>query len=100
MKRINKSILLAMAVVIPMSTCDTDEFRDLNIDPNALSEINMNYLFTAAELSAGGNKYYQWTNIEYCAYWMQHLAWFRPGDKYFMCYRTAAALYGWLLMPA
>jgi len=69
--------------------------HDLNINPQALNEINMNFLFSSAQLGAasggaeGDNRYIDWrTNIGYCAYWMQHLAnagtgGLGAGDKYF-----------------
>lgn len=67
----------------------------MNIHPQALNTVNMNFLFTAAQLGAasggseGDNRYIDWrTNIGYCSYWMQHLAnsgqgGLASGDKYF-----------------
>jgi hypothetical protein len=95
MKILNKIILCGLAIVSPLAGCDTEELHDLNINPQALNEVNMNYLFTAAQLgsasggSEGDNRYIDWrTNIGYCAYWMQHLAaagsgGLVAGDKYF-----------------
>jgi len=94
-KYISKIILLACGVMIPFAGCDTDTLHDLNINPQALSQVNMNFLFSAAQLGAasggseGDNRYIDWrTNIGYCAYWMQHLAnagtgGLGAGDKYF-----------------
>ncbi|MEQ8686939.1 MAG: SusD/RagB family nutrient-binding outer membrane lipoprotein [Imperialibacter sp.] len=77
------------------TACDTDELHELNLNPQALNEVNMNYLFTAAQLgaasggSAGDNRYIDWrTNIGYCSYWIQQLAnngsgGLSAGDKYF-----------------
>src|SRR5688572_26431054 len=93
-KYISKIILLACGVMIPFAGCDTDTLHDLNINPQALSQVNMNFLFSAAQLGAasggseGDNRYIDWrTNIGYCAYWMQHLAnagtgGLGAGDKY------------------
>lgn len=95
MKMLNKIIFCALAIASPMAGCDTEELHDLNIDPQALSTVNMNYLFTAAQLGAasggseGDNRYIDWrTNIGYCSYWMQHLAnagagGLASGDKYY-----------------
>ena len=57
MKVINKIILLAAALIIPMAACDTDELHDRNINPQALNEVPMEFLFTAAQLgsAAGGS---------------------------------------------
>jgi hypothetical protein len=50
--------------------CDTDTLHELNINPQAVSEIDMNYLFAGASLSiasngfSGDNRYIDWrTNI-------------------------------------
>ncbi|HEX6891428.1 MAG TPA: SusD/RagB family nutrient-binding outer membrane lipoprotein [Chryseolinea sp.] len=95
MKYISKIILLACGLTIPFASCDTDTLHDLNINPQALNQVNMNFLFSAAQLGAasggseGDNRYIDWrTNIGYCAYWMQHLAnsgtgGLGAGDKYF-----------------
>ncbi len=95
MKNLSKIILLACGLAIPFASCDTDTLHDLNVNPQALNEVNMNFLFSAAQLSAasggaeGDNRYIDWrTNIGYCAYWMQHLAnagtgGLGAGDKYF-----------------
>jgi len=88
-------MLLFSAMVIPFAGCDTDTLHDLNVNPQSLNQINMNFLFSAAQLGAasggaeGDNRYIDWrTNIGYCAYWMQHLAnagtgGLGAGDKYF-----------------
>lgn len=92
-KYINRVILCALAVVTPLAGCDTDELRELNINPQALNTIDVNYLFTAAELgaasagSSGDNRYIDWrTNIGLCAYAIQQLSnvsgGIAPGDKY------------------
>ncbi len=94
MKVINKIILLTLALGMPMAACDTDELHDRNINPQALNEVPMEFLFTAAQLgsaaggSAGDNRYIDWrTNIGFCAYAIQQLSTasggISPGDKYF-----------------
>lgn len=87
-----KKVILIAAVGVGVGTgCNTDELKDLNINPQALNTIDMNFLFTSAELGAasggsrGDNRYIDWrTNIRMCAYAMQHLAatGAEPGDKY------------------
>jgi hypothetical protein len=95
MKYINKLFLSVLALFAPLAACDTDELQDMNINPQALNEVNMNFFFTAAELSSasggfsGDNRYIDWrTNIGYTAYFMQHLSTTglglnQAGDKYF-----------------
>src|SRR5262245_8218432 len=89
----NKFILLTIAVMIPLAGCDTDELHDRNVNPQALLEVPMEFLFTAAQLgsaaggSAGDNRYIDWrTNIGFCGYAIQQLATatggIAPGDKY------------------
>jgi len=72
--------------------CDTNEFHNLNINPQAVNQIDLNFLFSAAELgiasngSSGNNMAVDGsTNIEFCAHAIQHLATVDPnnfGDKY------------------
>jgi hypothetical protein len=61
--------------------CNTDELKGLNVNPQALDQIDPNFLFTSAELgaasggTAGDNRYIDWrTNINFAAYAIQHLA--------------------------
>lgn len=93
MKSINKIILSWILVIVLVTGCNTDELKDLNINPQAVSKINLNFMFTAAQLgaasggSAGDNRYIDWrTNIGMCAFAIQHLAnaggGIAPGDKY------------------
>lgn len=95
MKYTYKAIIgLALGGTLMFSACDTDELHDLNINSQAVNEIDMNFLFTSALLSlcdggsAGDNRYVNWrTNIGYTGYWMQHLSTtgtggLDGGDKY------------------
>jgi hypothetical protein len=93
MKIINKFLLFGLAVCVSFTACDTEELHDLNINPQAVNEIDLNFMFTAAQLgsasggSAGDNRYIDWrTNIGMTAYLIQHLAnaggGIAPGDKY------------------
>ena len=61
--------------------CDTEELHELNINPQAVSEIDLHYLFSAAQLSmasngaSGDNRYTDWrTNIGLASTAIQHLA--------------------------
>lgn len=95
MKYTYKAIIgLAVGATLMFSACDTDELHDLNINSQAVSQIDMNFLFTSSLLSlcdggsAGDNRYINWrTNIGYTSFWMQHLATtgtsgFDAGEKY------------------
>ena len=91
--KINKVIVAMLALFVTVTACNTDELHDLNINPQALNQVNTNFLFTAAQLgtaaggSAGDNRYIDWrTNIGFAAYAIQQLAnvsgGIAPGDKY------------------
>jgi hypothetical protein len=61
--------------------CNTDELKGLNVNPQALSGIDANFLFSSAQLgaasggSAGDNRYIDWrTNINFAGYAIQQLA--------------------------
>ncbi|WP_026210302.1 SusD/RagB family nutrient-binding outer membrane lipoprotein [Flexithrix dorotheae] len=95
MRYIYKLLISGLALLVPLAGCDTEKLHNLNINPQALNEVNMNFLFSAAQLGAasggseGDNRYIDWrTNIGYCSYWVQHLAnsgggGLSSGDKYF-----------------
>lgn len=84
MTYINKWTLGTMLTVFMLAGCNTDELQELNINPQAVNEIDLNYLFTAAELgiSDGGtssNRYLNWrTNIGLASTAIQQLA--TPGS--------------------
>jgi hypothetical protein len=107
--KIRKILSLALVMTLSMTGCDTEELHNLNINPQAVPEIDLNYLFTAAELgiassgSSGDNRFIDWrTNIGMAAYAIQHLAnaggGIAPGDKYIENFETNNApfffLYG------
>src|SRR5450759_2277805 len=94
MKHIINFSLGALLVGILTVGCDTTALHDLNINPNAVNTIDLNYFFTAAELgiasggSRGDNRYIDWrTNIGMCAHATQQFATTSAGllctgDKY------------------
>ena len=98
--------IVLIAVLQPLAGCDTEELQDLNVNPNALTTVNVNFLFTAAELStasngAGGDNWYtNWrTNVGTAAYAMQHLAavtgGISQGDKYFENQEASQGVWDW-----
>jgi hypothetical protein len=104
MKSSNKYILCLTFALAFLAGCNTDELQELNVNPQTVNEIDLNFLFSAAELgaasagSAGDNRYIDWrTNIGMTAYAIQHLACgdcpggISPGDKYQHNAETAAA---------
>lgn len=93
MRFIDKIILYGLILAVPMWGCDTEELHDLNINPQAVNEIDVNFIFTAAQIgtasggSSGDNRIIDWrTNIGMASYLIQHLAnaggGIAPGDKY------------------
>ena len=84
------------------SGCNKDKFKDLNINPQAANTIDVNFLFTSAQLGAasggsqGDNRYIDWrTNLGLASTAMQHLAAtgsiMNVGDKYTENFETNAA---------
>ncbi len=93
MKHTVKLIFSALLIIIVAGGCDTDALHEMNINPNAVNTIDVNYFLTAAELSAANNglrdnRYTDWrTNIGMCAHAIQQLAststgTISVGDKY------------------
>jgi hypothetical protein len=76
-----KLILSAALGFFMVTGCDTEELHELNLNPQAVNEIDLHYLFSAAELSmasngaSGDNRYTDWrTNIGLAAGAIQQLA--------------------------
>jgi hypothetical protein len=101
-KYIGKLGLGALLLLVPLAGCDTEELHNLNVNPQAVLEMDLNYLFTAAELgiasngSSGDNRFTDWrTNIGMASYAIQHLAnaggGIAPGDKYTEDFETSLA---------
>ena len=95
MKFIKGIVLSILAIFAPLVACDTDELHEMNINPLALNDMNMNFMFTAIELSSatngfeGDNWYLNWrTNMGYCSYFVQQMSTTGitlndAGDKYY-----------------
>ena len=86
-------IAFCLTIGLFITSCNTDELQDLNINPQAVSQIDLNFVFSTAQLgiaangSSGDNRYTDWrTNIGMCSFAIQHLAnaggGIAPGDKY------------------
>ncbi len=93
-----------LVALLAVAGCNTDELHQLNVDPQAVEQMDLNYLFTAAELgiaangSSGDNRYTDWrTNIAMAGHVIQQLAnaggGIAPGDKYTENFETNAALF-------
>jgi len=94
MKHIFKLLLGVLPALLLVTGCDTNALHDLNVNPNAVQQIDLNYFFTACELgvasggSRGDNRFIDWrTNIGMCAHATQQLATtstglLSTGDKY------------------
>lgn len=93
MKNIFYQCIIYVVVIMILGGCSTKELQDLNNNPQAQPTINLNFLFSDAQLctASGGiedhARQFNWvTNIGLCAYAIQHLAFLNqgeaPGDKY------------------
>ncbi|HNR43311.1 MAG TPA: SusD/RagB family nutrient-binding outer membrane lipoprotein [Bacteroidales bacterium] len=91
MKHILKLAMSILLILIFTAGCDTDELHNLNINPNAVTEIDMNFFMTTAILgmaSAGplvDNRNTDYTNLGFAGHAIQHFAGTgtSAGDKYF-----------------
>lgn len=93
MKYLKKIIYCTAFASIAISGCNKDSLKNLNINPQAANTIDVNFLFTSAQLGAasggsrGDNRYIDWrTNIGIASTAIQHLAAItdisNTGDKY------------------
>jgi hypothetical protein len=94
MNYMRNKILCGLLTVILVAGCDTDELHEMNINPQAVNQMDLNFLFTAVELScasngfSGDNRYTDWrTNIGFASSAIQQLSSnsgiLQAGDKYF-----------------
>jgi len=92
MKHILKLIKITLFIAIVAAGCDTDALHKMNLNPNAVNSIDMNYFLTSSELgiasngSGGDNRYTDWrTNINFASFAIQQFASLgsSSGEKYF-----------------
>ena len=105
MKYISKLIICTAVLSIFVIGCNTKELQDLNLNPQAINQVNLNFMFSPVQLASaagggsGDNRYTDWrTNIGMCAYAIQQLAnggqgGIAPGDTYTDNFETAEALF-------
>jgi len=101
MKHILKliKVTLLIAIITATAGCDTEELHKMNVDPNAVSQIDINYFLTTAELgmACGGaigddRQLDNNTNIRFASAAVQQLASTGQsiGEKYFIDDRAPA----------
>ena len=94
MNYLRKFIYSTAIAAVFVSGCNTDELKELNINPQAANTIDVNFLLASAQLgiasggSQGDNRYVDWrTNIGMFSTAIQHFAAtggiVNNGDKYF-----------------
>lgn len=86
MRILNKMTGLALAALLFATSCDEQALLDLNENPNAVSDIDMRYLFSLGTLRIGGEYENTRANMLYAATMIQHTAstaGYFSGDKYF-----------------
>src|SRR5215210_4012047 len=83
----------AVTALLVITGCNTNELKELNINPQSATTIDVNFLFSSAQLGAasggsqGDNRYIDWrTNIGITSTAIQQLASIggisNTGDKY------------------
>lgn len=87
-----KKILFIAIASLLFSQCNTDELQNLNINPQAVNQLDLNFLFSASLLgiasqgTTGDNRFTDWrTNIGMMSFAIQHFGaagGIAPGDKY------------------
>jgi hypothetical protein len=93
MNYLRKLIYNTAIATVLVSACNTDDLKELNVNPRATSTIDVNFLFTSVQLgeasggSQGDNRYIDWrTNIGVASTTIQELASdggiSNTGDKY------------------
>ena len=103
MKYLSKLFICTGIVTILATGCDTKQLHQLNLNPQAVDLVNLNFMFSPVQLASaagggsGDNRYTDWrVNIGMCSYAIQHLAnggfgGIAPGDTYTDNFETAEA---------
>ena len=80
-----------------VSSCNTDELTELNLNPNAANDMEPSYLFAHSQLRISGDRYESWRGVLiYSSTMIQHmaaLATYWSGDKYLYNPQYSGALY-------
>lgn len=99
MKYINKVIYTLFITTVLLVGCNEQDFQDLDLNPQAVNEIDLNFMFTPVlvQLTDGSsNRFLSWrTNLRWSAMIVQHMAsagTSMQGDKYVHEFETADAL--------
>jgi hypothetical protein len=83
--RFNFLIYTAVASMLAFQSCDKG-FEEMNINPDASTAVQPEYMFSKAQLDAFGNSYFA-TDVLACGGSMQHFATYKDvpgiGDKYY-----------------
>ena len=83
MKKI--TILYITGILLASMTACTEDFEEINTNPNVVEKPNPNYIFSKAQLDGLNNNYFA-TNILECGGMLQHYATYKEasgaGDKY------------------
>jgi hypothetical protein len=86
MRIINKITGLMLGALVLATSCNEQDLTDLNVNENAVDNIDMRYLFSLATLRIGGEYENTRANMLYAATMIQHTAStasYFSGDKYF-----------------
>lgn len=86
MKKILRNSVMLLTTVLVMVSCSKQKLIDLNVDPNAVTDLDMSYLVSRATLQIGGEYENTRANMLYAATMIQHTAstaGYFSGDKYF-----------------
>ncbi|MAN87785.1 MAG: SusD/RagB family nutrient-binding outer membrane lipoprotein [Algoriphagus sp.] len=86
MRILNKMTGLVLASLLFATSCSEQDLLDLNVNQNAVEDIDMQYLFSLATLRIGGEYENTRANMLYAATMIQHTAstaGYFSGDKYF-----------------
>jgi Starch-binding associating with outer membrane len=108
MKYLRKTIFCTAIGWALLTSCNKDGLKNLNVNPQALNTIDLNFLFTSAQLgaasggSAGDNRYIDWrTNIGMASTAIQQLGTTggisNIGDKYGDNFETSSAPFEFIM---
>lgn len=97
MKTLKYITVLIFVGSLLFNSCNTDELKELNVNPTAANEIDLGYMFAYAQIQTSGERYENWRAVLiYQSTMIQHLsalATYWSGDKYLYNSSYSASLW-------
>ena len=106
MERFKKILIIFLTGIMVLTACDTQNLKDLNINPKTSDEMDDSYLFTYVLVTTGGRQYTaKRCNLFLCSTYIQQFAClstsdYGAGDKYLYNNTFCSAYFDYVYVEA